>query len=96
MKNEHNPIHSVRSAWQLQEAKARFSELFREALSHGPQWVTRQGKDTVVVIPAKQYDFLIHRNKSRKPLAEFFSKSPLTGANLKFERPIDYGRAIDL
>ena len=29
------------NAWQLQTAKAQFSELFRKARSEGPQWVTR-------------------------------------------------------
>ena len=38
-----------RHAWQLQEAKARFSELFRLVRAKGPQWVTRQGKEAVVV-----------------------------------------------
>ena len=29
-------------SWQLQEAKNRFSEVVEEALTHGPQTVTRQ------------------------------------------------------
>ena len=35
--------------WQLQEAKAKFSELVQKAIDEGPQTVTRHGKDAVVV-----------------------------------------------
>lgn len=36
--------------WQLQDAKARLSELIDKAESDGPQIVTRRGKETVVVV----------------------------------------------
>ena len=36
--------------WQLQDAKARFSELIDDTLDKGPQIVTRRGIDTAVVI----------------------------------------------
>ena len=42
-------------AWQLQEAKAKFSELFQKALDEGPQTVTRHGKDAVVMLSAEAY-----------------------------------------
>ena len=32
----------------------------------------------------------------RKNLAQFLMESPLAGAELKLERPKDYGRSIDL
>ena len=41
--------------WQLQEAKAKFSELVQKALDEGPQTVTRHGKDTVVVLSSEAY-----------------------------------------
>ena len=44
--------------WQLQTAKARFSELVRLALAEGPQYVTRQGKETVVVLKAEEFERL--------------------------------------
>ena len=31
--------------WQLQEAKAKFSELVQKTLDEGPQTVTRRGKE---------------------------------------------------
>ena len=45
-------------AWQLQEAKQRFSELVARARSEGPQRVTRHGRDAVVVVAAEEYDRL--------------------------------------
>jgi len=42
-------------AWQLQEAKQRFSELVERTLKEGPQVVTRRGEEVVVVVPAKDF-----------------------------------------
>jgi antitoxin Phd len=83
-------------AWQLQTAKAQFSELFRRARSEGPQYVTKAGKDAVVVVPAEQFEQLIARRRQPKSLVEFFRSSPLVGAGLDFEREPDYGRDVDL
>lgn len=41
--------------WQVQEAKARFSELIETTLIEGPQIVTRRGVETAVVIPIEQW-----------------------------------------
>ena len=42
-------------AWQLQDAKSRFSELVDCALSEGPQLVTRRGSEAVVMVAAPEY-----------------------------------------
>jgi antitoxin Phd len=41
--------------WQLQEAKAKFSELFERAIEDGPQVVTRHNKEAVVVLSEEQF-----------------------------------------
>jgi prevent-host-death family protein len=82
--------------WQLQTAKARFSELFRIVRSKGPQWVTRQGKEAVVVLSAEQFEKLQKRKTGYKNLAEFFANSPLVGSGIKLEREKDFGREISL
>ena len=41
--------------WQLQDAKARFSELVRRVRDEGPQHVTVHGRDEVVVISAAEF-----------------------------------------
>jgi len=45
--------------WQLQTAKAKFSELFRLARTEGPQRVTREGREGVVMISDEQYERLV-------------------------------------
>lgn len=42
-------------AWQLQDAKSRFSELVECALQEGPQLVTRRGNEAVVLMAAPEY-----------------------------------------
>ncbi len=44
--------------WQVQEAKARFSELIETTLAEGPQIVTRRGVETAVVVPIEQWRLL--------------------------------------
>ena len=85
-----------RSAWQLQDAKARFSEVFRRARSEGPQLITRQGKEGVVMLPVEQYEQLVNRSRQPKSLVQFFQESPLFGLDLDFERDKDPGRDIEL
>jgi len=82
--------------WQLQTAKAQFSELFRRARSEGPQWVTRQDKEAVVVLPAEEFERLQARSRQPQNLVEFFARSPLARAGVDLERAGDYGRAIEL
>ena len=82
--------------WQLQTAKARFSELFRRARTEGPQVVTRQGKEQVVVLPAEQFAQLIKRGRQPKSLVKFFAESPLVNITLDFSRDVDLGREIKL
>jgi prevent-host-death family protein len=41
--------------WQLQDAKARFSELVRRAREQGPQHVSVRGEPSVVVISEEEF-----------------------------------------
>ena len=41
--------------WQVQEAKARFSELLETSLAEGPQVVTRRGVEAAVLVPIEQW-----------------------------------------
>jgi antitoxin Phd len=51
VKTAHHPL----PAWKLQDAKAHFSQLVREAREQGPQRVTLHGKDAVVILSAEDY-----------------------------------------
>ena len=82
--------------WQLQTAKAQFSELFRRARTEGPQVVTRQGKEQVVVLASEQFAQLTKRVRQPKSLVKFFSESPLSHVKLDLSRDVDSGREIKL
>ena len=46
---------TISSDWQLQDAKARFSELVKKAREQGPQHVTVRGAPAVVVISEEEF-----------------------------------------
>ena len=48
------------SSWQLQDAKARFSEFLDAALKEGPQIVTRRGVEAAVLVPIEECKRLNH------------------------------------
>jgi prevent-host-death family protein len=74
---------SHRGDWQLQDAKARFSEVFQLARSRGPQRITRHGKEAVMVVPAEEFERLSGRSR-QGGLVEFFAKSPLASSALSW------------
>ena len=61
--------------WQLQDAKARFSELIEDTLLKGPQVVTRRGIETAVVVSFDEWRRL--EEASRPTLKDvLLSESP--------------------
>lgn len=56
------------NSWQLQEAKARFSEFLDAALKKGPQVVTRRGVEEAVLVPMEQWKRL--QRESRPNIKE--------------------------
>jgi len=85
-----------KARWQLQTAKARFSELFRRTRSEGPQLITRQGKEGVVMIADEDYEKLVGKAYQSKDLWQFFREFFLVGLELEFERNKDTSRDIKL
>ena len=80
-------------AWTIAEAKARFSELVDRARSEGPQTITRNGRETAVIVSADEW-----RRKTQRSgnLAEFFAASPLRGSHMKITRSKGGLRDIEL
>ena len=81
------------SRWRLQDAKARFSEVVREAQQRGPQRVTLHGKDAVVIVDADEFDRL-QRPVSGRDIVEALAASPL--AEVNFERLTIRSRVRDI
>ena len=46
--------------WQLQEAKARLSEVIKKAKKEGPQSITIHGSTAAVIISTEEYERLKH------------------------------------
>jgi len=66
------------NSWQLQQAKARFSEFLDAALKKGPQVVTRRGVEEAVLVPIEEWRRL--QSESRPNLKEL-----LLGPGPRFE-----------
>ncbi|HEX6770526.1 MAG TPA: type II toxin-antitoxin system Phd/YefM family antitoxin [Acidobacteriaceae bacterium] len=47
--------------WQVQEAKAKFSEFLDKALHEGPQVVSKRGVATAVLVPIEEWERLQKR-----------------------------------
>jgi antitoxin Phd len=81
----------MRRAWQLQDAKNRFSEVVDLASREGPQTVTRRGRDIAVIVAVDEYRRLTRPKASFKA---FLLSAPRV--SLKIERDRDQGRDIEL
>jgi prevent-host-death family protein len=79
-------------SWGLAEAKAKFSELVERARTCGPQHVTRNGKDAVVVVATE--DWLKH-DRPPETLYDYLARSPLRGSGIQLERIRGKMRDID-
>ena len=78
--------------WQMQDAKARMSELVKRAQAQ-PQDITLHGKSVAVVISRETFDRLSHTQDS---LVDFMQRSPLHGVDdIVFERDQSLTREIE-
>jgi len=79
--------------WQLQEAKAKFSEVVKLANREGPQEITMRGQPTAILISKEDFQ----RIKGKKPsLVTLMRSSPLKGIDLDLERDKSPVRNIKL
>jgi antitoxin Phd len=76
--------------WQLQEAKQQFSQVVELARTNGPQLVTRNGKEAVVVLDADEYRRLTSHGGDFK---KFLFEGPRF--ELEIERSKELPREID-
>lgn len=79
--------------WQLQEAKARLSEVIQKAINEGPQDISLRGRPAVVVLSHAEYERL---TRPKPGFAEFLRESPLHGVELGLERDVSLTREVGL
>jgi prevent-host-death family protein len=80
-------------AWQLQKAKAQFSEVIRQASKQGPQVISVHGHDEAVVLSVKDYERL---RGDQPSFLDFIEQSPFKGINLQICRDRSKSRFVAL
>ena len=81
----------MKNIWQLQEAKNQFSLVVDNALTQGPQTVTRHGEPTVMVVSMAEFKKTKRRKKS---ILELFD--PIRGLELDVTRDRSLPRDVEL
>ena len=67
----------MKSTWQLQDAKNRFSEVVNLAMTEGEQTITRHGKPVVVISAvASKADGRRAKGKKKETLVEILRSCP--------------------
>jgi antitoxin Phd len=81
------------SAWKLEAAKARLSEVVRQAAEHGPQTITVRGREAAVLVSADDY-----RRLAGGPTGESWVTRFRQGfiGDIDLERDDDRGRDFEL
>lgn len=79
--------------WTVANAKARLSEVLDKARDEGPQFITRNGKQTAVVVSVAEWE---RKTKRKGTLADFLMDSPLRGSGIEIERSREPSRDIEL
>ena len=75
------------SSWQVQDAKARFSEFLDATIKKGPQVVTRRGIETAVLVPIDEWNRL---QRAARPSL----KALLLAPEARFEKLIPERRKL--
>ncbi|MBB1077596.1 type II toxin-antitoxin system Phd/YefM family antitoxin [Rhodoferax sp. 4810] len=75
--------------WQVQEAKNRFSELIEQALTQGPQVITRHGRAVARVVSASQPVDTVQTALAADGFAQYLLSAPKVS---EFELPVRRSR----
>jgi prevent-host-death family protein len=78
--------------WQFQEAKAKLTQLIKEAKLE-PQIISRHGVEEMVVLDIEKYKEMVSKNEN---IMSFFHKSPLSTIELELVRDKSNFRKVDL
>ncbi len=72
--------------WQVQEAKAKFSQLLNEAMTSGYQTITKNGEPVAYVVSKDEFDRYL---QPKKTFIEVFDECPYPFVDLDIERSTD-------
>lgn len=77
-------------AWEVQDAKARFSEFLDATLRDGPQVVTRRGVEAAVFVPIDEWRRL---KQAARPTLKELLLDPGSGSIFRFPSAVDFAAA---
>ena len=70
--------------WAIQDAKARFSEVVRKAKTEGPQRITVNGREEVIVVSVEEY-WRVKGRRTGQALVQVLQHSPLRDITIDHE-----------
>jgi len=82
-----------KNVWQIQEAKAKFSQLVEDANVKGYQTITKQGEPVAVILSKKEFDKI---TQSKTSLLNFFKAAPYQEIELNIQRSKGLPRELNL
>lgn len=82
-----------KNTWQIQEAKAKFSQVVEEATEKGYQVITKNGVPVVVILSKQEFDKM---STPKSSLLDFFRSAPCQDVDLEIQRSKDLPRELDL
>jgi prevent-host-death family protein len=88
-----SPGETAMTTWQVQEAKARLSELLKKAAAEGPQSITVRGCPTAVVLSQEDFERL---QGTKLGFVELMRSSPLVGVELDLRRDSSPTREVNV
>ena len=82
-----------KNVWQIQEAKAKFSQLVEDASVKGYQIITKQGEPVAVILSKRAFDKM---TQSKTSLLNFFKAASCQEIELNIQRSKDLPRELNL
>lgn len=86
-------LRKTHRVWQIQEAKARFSELINAVEKDGYHTITKNDRPVAVILSKCEFEKM---RTAQGGLLDFFRESPLSEFDLDLVRNKDTGRDIRL
>ena len=84
----------MKTMWTIQDARHQFGKVVDDALRYGPQYITRKGVATVVIVSVEEYETL---HSGKLDFKDFLLDCPkIDDDSLTFERQKDFPRSIEL
>jgi len=83
----------MKTVWKIQDAARQLPKLIEKALIKEPQYIIRQGVETVVIISVKEYEYLI---SGKTDFKDFLLSCPKSDEEFEPERQKDFSRDIEL